>query len=258
MNFETQEKKEKLKIEPVDCVVVLGRGVEKVEIKNPDGSTEEVWKPTRYIQKLDETGMRTGKREAVALEDEQAWVGGGKANTIASIEYYHRLEELGLKPKLFILSAGRPAYLENEPEGFCEAIPMKEIIDQELGSDLNVLIQSDNRNTKDDVLNSLKNAQLNNIKSIAFINTSVAMPRTQEFYKLVIDQYPELAEIKVTFYTAEDLLAERYADSQSASAAFDKIQTQLKNTGAWKNTSTAEQGGIDAIKSGKYGGRGNY
>src|SRR3989344_3422322 len=127
-NFQEEKEHE---IKPVDCLVVLGRGGEKV--KTPEG---EVWKPTRYIQELDEKGFRTGVRKlAIGKEDTRTWVAGGTANTIAGIEVFEKLKEMETPPKLLIISAGRPAYLEKEPKGFSEGVVMKEIYDRKLGTD---------------------------------------------------------------------------------------------------------------------------
>lgn len=250
--------REILDIQPVDCVSVLGRGIEKVVVTAPDGSKKEKWKPTKYVQKLDEKGVRTGYRENMDLADEQAWVGGGKANTLAVIEILKILEKKKSPPKLLILAAGRPKYLDEEPEGFSEAVPMRKIIERNVGSSYDTIVQTDDRNSQDDVVNTLKNALKKDCKSVTFINTEIAIPRTKEFYRLALEENPEFRALSVNFYTSEEILAQRYGSSKFAKKAFAKIQGELKESGAWKHTEEGEQGGIEAIRKGKYSGRGRY
>jgi hypothetical protein len=257
-NREYEMQPEILDIQPVDCVAVLGRGIEKVIITSEDGSKKEAWQPTKYVQKLDESGIRTGNREKMDIADEQAWVGGGKANTLATIEVLQTLEKKKSSSKLLIIAAGRPKYLDDEPEGFSEAIPMRKIIEDKIGSKYETIIQTDDRNSQDDVVNALKNAFQKKCGSIAFINTEIAMPRTKEFCRLALEENPEFQSLRVDFYTSEEILNQRYGNSKFAKKAFAEIQKELKRSGAWKHTEEGERGGLEAIKAGKYSGRGRY
>jgi len=251
-NIETQ-------IRPVECLVILGRGIEKVNVEG-----KEVWKPTRYIQRLNSKGFRTGSREPAlgandATETEKVFVAGGTANVLAGIEFYEMFKEKGQEPKLVIFAAGRPAYLDEEPAGFNEGEPMKEIFDRRIGNeDHETIIQGDDKNTKDDVVNSLKNALEKGMETVAIINTEIAMPRTQEFYKLALQENPEFSQLKVYFIESERLLKERYKDNPVALSEFEKIQNELKSSEAWKYTKEREDGGIQAIRDGKYKGKGKY
>lgn len=248
---------EQQKIAPAECVVVSGRGIEKVKIKTPDGFGE-IWKPVGYVQKLDEKNMRTGKRKKnIAKEDKQTWLAGGTATTIAGIEMFEELK--GTKPKLLIIAAGRPAYLENEPEGFSEGTIMKRILDRKVEGQHETVILDKAKNTQDNVIFSLEEAMARGLTSIAYIDSFIAMERTKEFYKLALKEHPEFEKIKVNFYTAEEMLERRYKEHPIALEEFNKIQEKLKQTGAYKHTSEREKIGVEKIKRGEYTGKkGNY
>ena len=107
-----------------DAVIILGRGIEKLRENNS-------WIPCQYIQKVDEKGFRTGYREPdLDINTANTLVAGAEANIYAGIELFEQLLKKQQQPKLVIFAAGRPAYLEKEPEGFCEGNILKEVFDK--------------------------------------------------------------------------------------------------------------------------------
>lgn len=244
-----------------DAVVVLGKGVERV----PDGDGMR-WRTTRYIQELvsgpEGAATRTGERKPLASDADPSQnklvVAGGTANTLAAVEYFDEMRERSFAPKVFIISAGRPDYLKDEPEGFSESTVMRELFKKRIPDHPELLQFATNKNTRDDVFQTLATIKERGLKSVAFINTEISFLRMQEFYQDILTTNPEFASIAVHFVMSEDLLRRRYAKHPGRIAEFEAIQEALHESDAWRNSVEMEEGGIRAIREGKYRGRGNY
>lgn len=275
----SHETREQLEIKPADCVVVFGRGIETVNLKQAGSSATEVWKPTRYIQRLEKSEgqnrpMRTGKRslekplESFSPEDKiQEMVGGGTANVIATAHIYELLQKRGQTPKEIIISGGRPGYLEKEEPNITEAKVMKSELLRRLKADsiampkdLFTLIEH-SRNTKDDLVNSLRLCHEHGYKKVALVNASIAMGRTLAFYETIRDnpKDPDAAifkELDIQFIPADDVLNMRMGKH------FDRIKAKLVETKAYKQTLENERIGEEKAHKSEYGqdvyGKGNY
>lgn len=278
-NFDPSKTYEQLQIKPADCVVFFGRGIERVNIKQANGSKREVSKPTRYIQRLEKPSgqsgaVRTGKRSleeplhSFSPEDEvQEMVGGGTANVIAAAHVYEVLKQRGQVPKEIIISGGRPKYLENQEPTLTEAKVMKRELLRKLGSDRSsiaedkVTILEESKNTQDDLINSLRLCHSRGYRNVALVNADIAMGRTKAFFDTILEDPKDpdhqiFKELNVQFISADDVLELRMGKR------FRKIKQQLTKTAAYEGTVKNEAIGEEKVRFGKYGegghGKGNY
>ena len=97
-----------------DGIVVLGRGIEQVDV----GETKK-WKPTRAIEELSlkkgHPGIRV-KEITPEDENESVVVAGANANVLAAVELFEELKGSDNQPGLVIFAAGRPDFLKNESD----------------------------------------------------------------------------------------------------------------------------------------------
>lgn len=255
MALETLEKEDiesfanpEKKLPETDCLVVMGRGVERVET-----SEGEKWKLSRYVQAIDE--KRPGrfllkteriKGEVLAGDQSEMIISGGTAVVLGAVQY---LEEVARKP-LVIMAGGRPEYLKEAPEGIGEGSVMKgELLRHVQAAEV---IASPDNDTYEGVLHSLQEAKTRGYDSIIFSTIELHMPRVQEFHKYVTEEHPEFKDIVATFVTSEDLLRRRYAENPARLANFEHIQRELHESEVWRITKEREERGIRKLRSGDY------
>ena len=247
-----RERQKEREPEPTDCVVVLGRGIEQV-----DTSAGKQWKPTRSIERLTDKGQHQGAREK-GLDSEAAGdvvIAGANANVLASLQLFKEFNQKGKPPHLFIFAAGRPSYLENDPdktltEGKILAEKFADRAEAEAKVEFTILDK--NKNTKDDIVESLRLAFQRGLKSATFITISLHIARAEEFLKMAYNEYPELRAVTGRFVASEDLLMRRYADNPSAYGLFIKGLENLKKSAAWERTEQREKKGLEDLRSGEY------
>lgn len=153
-------------VKPTDCLIIIGHGIEKVG---------ERWQPTRYIQKLDSRGFRTGFREkGINADDENVIIGGGVAETLAAAYIIDNLQKNKHPLRLIIFAAGRPAYLDEQAPDNHEVTEGR-VMDQYLKRKVKVSDETEkvfldqNRNTQDDIERSLQTALQRGITSLVFL-----------------------------------------------------------------------------------------
>lgn len=243
-------------IRPTECLVIIGHGIEKVG---------EKWQPTRYIQKLDVRGFRTGLRQkGINSEDENVIIGGGVAETLAAAYFIDTLQKNNHPLRLIIFAAGRPSYLDEQAPDSPE-ITEGRVMDQYLNRKVEVVDETDrvfldqNRNTQDDIERSLQTAQQRRINNLAFLTIEIRQARCRALLEQTLKGHPEYSNLKIDFAVAEDILKLRF---HSHPQALDKIVQQLQHSRAYQTMEQREQEGITALKKGNYTKRdiykGNY
>lgn len=238
------------------ALVVLGRGIEKVSVKDKDENREPKWRPTRLLEIMDRKGWHPGRANAFAcLQRTDAVVGGGNANTIAAAWYYRLLHRASSCPEVIIFAAGRPDYLADEHESLTEGTVMVEKFLRKtrmLGVTAeNVRILAGNRNTYEDVLESLLTCKKRGIRQATVITVEVHMSRTVAFFCFVREKYPDLRRVRVHFKTAEELLLSRYANHSWIEKIRHELQ-ELRTSPAYAATWQKEKIGIRALREGRY------
>lgn len=235
---------------PPECIVIPGHSIEERKVNK--------WVTTRLIQELNENGRRTGVRNPKLLpNDPKAYVGGGTAVTLAAAQLFEDMNNSGVPPKLIILAAGRPAYLERIADSsITESIPMKARLIYETGArDEDIAILDKGRTTRDDVERSIELAFNKGMKSVAFILLDIRIERAHALLDETVSNHPQYRSVNITFVPAEILLEERYA---SHPRLFKQLLAQYEQSAAYAATEKRERGGTDAIRKKEYKGKGQY
>ena len=228
-------------IKPTECLIIIGHGIEKVG-KN--------WQPTRYIQKLDARGFRTGVRQkGISENDENVIIGGGVAEALAAAYFIDTVQKNNHPLRLIIFAAGRPAYLdEQEPDN--PEITEGKIMDQYLNRKVKVTDKTEkvfldqNRNTQDDIERSLQTARQRGMSSLAFLTIDIRQDRCRAILEQTLRNHPEYSNLDIGFVVAEDILRLRF---HSHPQALDKILEQLHNSTAYDTMKQREKEGIEAL-----------
>lgn len=233
----------------MDVICVFGRGIEKVKT-----SSGYVWRPTRLIEKLSEEGTHTGFRvQGLNPDDDDVVIAGANANVLASSQLFEELSKTGNSPSVVIFAAGRPQYLADDPdptlsEGKVLAEKFVRIVKLGGANMPEVVIQSGNQNTRDDMEQTLRFVSERNLKQLAIITVSTHMGRVKELFGLFLKENPQLKNLEVQFFDAEKVLLNRYR----AVSLYKKVLAQLQNSVAYQRTKEKEQRGIEVLLSGNY------
>lgn len=226
------------------AICILGRGIEKARTKRGD-----VWRPTRYIEKPTEKGAHSGWRvRGVQLQDETSLIAGANANLLGACQLFEEVQANNKPPALVIFAAGRAKYLESDAD---IALTEGKILSQAFSrrvkptSATSLIILEKNRDTKDDLDESLRLANANKIERLAVITVGVHIARATEFAKAALCQY---AGPKVIFIPSEQLLARRYCGRST----FAIILAQCAESKAYFRTAHREWHGIEALRAGTY------
>ncbi len=221
------------------AVCVLGRGIERVTT-----SGGEVWRPTRYIEALSARGSHTGRRaRGISFNDEHSVIAGSNANVLAACQFF---EEAPVPPGLILFAAGRPHYLRDAEPGLTEGKIMSEKFIRRVKlrpGESEVIVLSQNRDTKDDIDEVLKIAEHREIKRVVIITVAVHLARTAEFARVACECSPACVDFQ--FIASEELLARR-------NARFARLFRACEKSPAYQRTAAKEQQGIEALRSGNY------
>lgn len=233
----------------MDALCVIGRGIERVKTSNG-----YVWRPTRFIEKLSPNGYHTGYREqSITPDGDSVVIAGANANVLAAIQLFEDFARTGMPPKLVIFAAGRPKYLDEVPdttlsEGVILAAKFKRWVKTENTYLPEIVIQSGNRNTRDDLEASLALAVEKGVKQLGFITVSVHIERVKEFFNLIRKCNSSFKDVDARFFTSENVLLDRYRSV----ALYNKMLEQIQKSEAYKRTLDMERKGIEALRSGTY------
>ena len=246
-------------------IVCFGRGIEKVQ---------GVWQPTAYLERRTENGQHSGWRtEDLYLDsdDERVIVAGGHANVMAMTQLWQQQVRARELPELLIWAAGRPEYLAAEPEDLSEgSVLFVEFKKRLEGCDrlrnhlptMRVEIQTKNRNTYDDLLQSLEIAHGMHLKKIVIVSVLVHLQRIAAFLEQIRKTKDHLNNIAVELAASELVLLGRWflSGAQTALAIGEDIGpldhlalSHIIESPAYRRTAAREAKGVADIKAGCYG-----
>jgi len=229
----------------IEAICILGRGIERVSTRSGP-----VWRPTRYIERPSPSGGHSGYRYPAAMDDASALIAGSHANVLAACTLYDRMRQNGATPRLVAFAAGRPGYLDADPDTtLTEGKILREAFTRRVrvpAEETEIMILAENRNTRDDIDRIAALAGERSITAVAMITVRVHIPRAAEFGRLArtFD-----GPVRLDFVAAEDLLQERYARHPGILRALD----QAVRSAAYERTAAREANGVRALLTGTYG-----
>lgn len=217
---------------------VFGRGIEKV-----DG----VWEPTQAIEQLSEQSGHPGVRIPDITgdsDDSRVVIAGGEYNVQAAAWLYDQ----GQTPAVLVFAAGRPNYLLSDPdptlsEGKVMLHRFRQLVT--LSDSTQVVIQDQNKNTRDDLVQTLFLARDHQLQNVTIISVLVHLPRCREFLRSALAAEPSLDYCRVEFVAAEMVLMQHRPELRAT------LQGLLISK-AYCRTAERERKGIEDLRSGKY------
>ncbi|MDO8472124.1 MAG: hypothetical protein Q7S64_03200 [bacterium] len=217
---------------------VFGRGIEKVE---------GVWEPTQAIEQLSEQGGHPGERIPgieCNSDDGRVVIAGGEYNVRAAVW----LHDQGQPPAVLVFAAGRPNYLLSDPDPTLSEgkIMLGRFTQQVVLSDsTRVVIQDQNKNTRDDLVQTLFLARDNKLHNVTIVSVTVHLPRCREFLQSALAAEPSLACCRVEFVASEMVLM-HYEPKLCATLQ------ELLISKAYCRTAERERKGIEDLRGGRY------
>lgn len=223
-----------------EAIVVLGRGIGK--------DSNGRWRPTPSFA---EGSLHSAVYSNMVDPNDQTQeilFGGGNANCLAVYHLYRQLVEQGDAPKLVIFAAGRPNYLSGEIASLSEGSVMSKNVLRRIDRvGLNppeIVILDKNKNTHDDIGESMGVVTARGLNRVVIITAEVHSARAEEFYnRVAAEGLPE--GLSVEFRPAEDIL-------KSVGDRYRRVLSNLKETGGYKRTAFLEDRGLKALLDGTY------
>ena len=260
-----QERRKKMAIElpeeynaPYECIVVLGRGIEKVQQKG-----SYVWKPTSLIERTDKRGAHTGYRLNNSI-DTISMIGGSNANVIAAYHLFKSLSASEKPPETIMFAAGRPQYLEKESFDVCEGVVLaKKFITKLTGKNypvnfndvddykvadiglVKIILEWQNKNTFSDIKRSLEIASSSGMENIAFITIGVHLPRSAIMLYKIIENNPHLCRTLPRFLSADKILS-------AGNPRYERIFAALHHSAEFERNAARELLGLMRFLTGDY------
>ena len=225
-----------------DVICVLGRGIERVRTNS--GAR---WRPTRYIEAVDENGRHTGDRRREAdMNDDHSLIAGANANLLALCQRWRECITLNHSPSMILFAAGRPDYLAGTEPFLTEGLILSEVFQRRTGAKgCETLILARNRNTRDDIFECARLAVERGLSEIEVITVSVHLPRTAEFARLA---HAGMPQTRFHLSASEDILRRRYRHF----AGFDAALEKARRSRAGLRTEAREAAGVRALRAGEY------
>ncbi len=225
-----------------DVICALGRGIERVQT-----SAGERWRPTRYIEAVDDQGRHTGYRKRDAsMNDNNSLIAGANANVLALCERWKQCRLLPHRLPVIVFAAGRPAYLSRAAPLLTEGFILSEVFRRRArAEDCEMVVLAQNRNTKDDIFECARLAAERKLRDLEVITVSVHVERVAEFVRLAQGERPQL---RFHLLASEDILRRRYARFMKFEAAYKEARASR----AYLRTAAREAGGIEALRAGRY------
>lgn len=257
MSVERTQDNAQLIIPPTECLIQFGHSINR----GNDGR----WYLTRLLQTVEELGIspdgfkrfiRTGKGGPVSSDTTSAIVGGGMLTATATAEIYRRLTDKGEAPKVVVHCGGRAGYLDKvaaDAPTITEGKVMQQVFNQRLKTQPSqqILIEH-GRITGDDIHNGLETALEFECNSATFVGLEIRLARCKAFYDKITGETDKYKEIIVNFLAAEDVIGD-IARLKGRTSQWEKILSAYRESEGYKRTLEAEQGGIQALKTGSYG-----
>ena len=190
---------------PIDVLCVFGRGIEKNE--------RGIWQPTAYLEEMTSDNQHGGERKSglrLWSENSQVVIGGAYANAVAAARIWNHLHVEQAWPSYIVFAAGKPEYLRAAPNRVWEGKPLYNVMKKNCIENphtlSDIIFQKDNRNTRDDLLQTLKMAQSRGLKNVGIVSVLVHLRRIAEFLRHALIEDPSLANINTTLYASELVL----------------------------------------------------
>lgn len=227
-----------------DILCVFGRGIEKV-----DG----VWRPTAYIEKLSPENQHPGVRypeNTIDMDgdDPQVVIAGAEINALATATLFASWRAAGSPPKVVTFAAGRPRYIAEDPDPtLSEGRLLKEVFLREvepIADGVEVVMQTTNRNTRDDLLKTLHLAKTRGFQRIVIVSVLVHVPRCMEFLRHALLAEPSFSNISVEFFASETVVLNHCS-------GYEFLYRAMISK-AFARTAERERRGIADLQSGKY------
>ena len=214
----------------VEAIVVLGRGIGK----DANGN----WQPTGYFEILD-NGHHSGILDKHPDQNNpNSVIAGGKINVLAAYYLYKKLCQECRPPKLIIFAAGRPNYLKNESPQISEGVVMRDEFLKKIKRahlDIpNIAILSKNKNTQDDIQQSLLTLKKETITNAIYVTVKVHIKRA-EYVKLLLTKTANNS--KISFVSSEEIVGK-------SNNKYKHLLQKATKTMAYKRISLMEERGI--------------
>lgn len=189
-------------------IVCFGRGIER--------NSRGIWQPTAYLEKMTPDGQHSGyltENLRLDSDDERVVIAGAYANVMAIAQLFrYSIHDEAVIPPLIAWAAGRPRYLENEPPDISEGSVLFSAFKEKIGDAyarhlplVRLQFQTQNRNTRDDILQSLATAYEMKLKRLIIISVLVHLERISVFLEYANKEVPGFAKIDIEL-VASDLL----------------------------------------------------
>ncbi len=223
-----------------EVLCVFGRGIEKVN---------GAWQPTAMIERLENNqhpGVRTNGISAND-DDERIVIAGAELNVLAAVALYREAKRESTAPRTIVFAAGRPKYIADDPDpdltegGVLRGVFLAHLPDCEA----EIVLQTRNRNTRDDLLETLRLAVSHGYASITIVSVQVHLPRCREFLHWALKAYPELARVEVQFVASEHVVAAHWPER-----ALEAQEVLISR--AYARTAERERKGIEDLRAGRY------
>lgn len=245
-------------------IVCFGRGIEKSWASDLTGM---YWNPTAYLEKLTPDRQHSGfltKGLQLNSDDESVVIAGAYANAMATAQLFEEASTVGRAPRLITWAAGRPNYLKNEPPEISEGSILFDAFKDRVRYTLNetrVEFQTQNKNTRDDLLQSLTMAKEMGLTKLFIISVFVHLCRIGEFYRYALRERPDFASVQVEFRASELMLLGKGSvqnkllllDDTEVKDNFDDMAwARIVESPVYRRTAAMEAKGIVDLRAGRY------
>jgi len=249
---------------PIDVLCIFGRGIEKDE--------RGIWQPTAYLEEMTSDNQHGGQRKnglRLSSENPRVVIAGAYANAMAAAHIWNGLHWNNLPgvqpPSVVVFAAGRPKYLQAEPpdevwEGKPLYDAMKNSCAENPAISSEIVFQRDNRNTRDDLLQTLKMARSRRFKNVAIVSVLVHLRRIAEFLRHALIEDPSLATINTILYSSELVLASTgnvknllLLDDPKVAGPLNHLTiSRIIESPTFRRTAEREKRGIEDLREGRY------
>ena len=249
-------------------IVCFGRGIEKRWRSDLAGM---YWWPTAYLEKTNPVGQHSGlftPELKLDSDDESVLIAGGHVNAMATATMFVEGAVSGKLPRLLSWAAGRPKYLEGESPDLSEGSVFFTTFKDQLSfwgwnnilDGVKIEFQTQNKNTRDDLLQSLDMAKQMGLSKLIIISVLVHLRRIHEFYKFALRVQPDFADIKVEFKASElaflnvqNVGGNLLLDDKEAVGFFNNVTlANIIESPVYRRTAAREQKGIEDLRAGRY------
>lgn len=227
----------------LDILCIFGRPIEKVN---------DEWELSTYFERVLETGIHPGIR-CDSLDpnsdDKRILIAGAHVNALGGTILFEKLRKDGVPPKIVIFSAGRPPYLQKNPDPtLTEARIFKNFFLKNPNyneAETEIILQTQNINSYGDVIETLRFAQARGFQRIGIVTLTVHIARCQEFYAHALAMESSFKSLKIHWFASEFLVLEKFPSEY-------KFLWEAFISKAYARTAEHERRGIQAIRQGTY------